>query len=128
MHYDKATGEPVTWHWLMYADGPLAGRTCVLGWYANSEIPERVTATAGTVLQTRPVPIPGEATRCWHLPVLDGIGKVAVAVPGRPVRYQLEASAYRFVGEGYWPEHESVEADAAEAKAEDWQAEHEMMD
>jgi hypothetical protein len=50
-----------------------------------------------------------------------------VADPGRPVRYELDAGGYRFVGEGTWPEHE--EPETTEAKHwQDWHAEHQTMD
>lgn len=124
MHYNEATGEAIAWHWLMYADGPLEGRTRLFGWYAASEIPERVTATAGTILQTEARPVPGDPGRCHYL------NYGVIATVGRPVRYQLEGDAYRFAGEGswLWPGRELEASPEHDQEADDWHAEHEMMD
>jgi hypothetical protein len=113
------------WRCLPYLDGPLAGRTALAGWRTDDDIPERLTVTVG--LRHHPnYRVEDAETGAW----LDTVAvwtTAAVADPGRPVRYELDAGGYRFVGEGTWPEHE--EPETTEAKHwQDWHAEHQTMD
>ena len=96
----EAAPAPQRHHWIMFADGPLAGRTALHGFWPDDAIPQRLTATAGTIFDTRPVPVAGTPGRFHYL----STGTVVAA--GLPVRYELAGGAYRFAGDGWWPEDE----------------------